>query len=357
MAFTGGVFQRSVPASASSSVSATGGGGGAAGAIGSALLNYHYDDDGIFDYSDDASYITEKMGFGQRSKPETNASKSRLQGGLREEPRYSAVSNAISDNYDPWRDIFQQGEFQNHRHHQTSIPEGAAAAKGRQPVAAVYQKRPTRKRRRRPPPTIDDQRRRSSQPSALEAENRRLWYDSDYEDGGGQTPTSDKKDFISGIYDESDDYFYVDGDLGGAEDKISYGSGYPEEFGLPPFGLPRPQQPPSLTERISEAVFSPLGVTITAVLILPFVLFGLYWLFVVNGPTPVVKARIDTVTQSTDIVSQNNVVLDHSAGVTYSEAPSPIYAMAEPYIEKAVEALKSVFLTAVLNAGEAGLVN
>ena len=25
--------------------------------------------------SDDASYITEKMGFGQRSKPETNASK------------------------------------------------------------------------------------------------------------------------------------------------------------------------------------------------------------------------------------------------------------------------------------------
>ena len=65
---------------------------------------------------------------------------SRLQqGGLREEPRYSAVSNAISDNYDPWRDIFQQGEFQNHRQHQTSIPEGVAAAQGRQPVAAVYQ--------------------------------------------------------------------------------------------------------------------------------------------------------------------------------------------------------------------------
>ena len=57
-----------------------------------------------------------------------------------------------------------------------------------------------------------------------------------------------------------------------------------------------------------------LGVTITAVLILPFVLFGLYWLFVVNGPTPVVKARIDTVTQSTDIVSQNNVVLDPRFG-------------------------------------------
>ena len=57
-----------------------------------------------------------------------------------------------------------------------------------------------------------------------------------------------------------------------------------------------------------------LGVTITAVLILPFVLFGLYWLFVVNGPTPVVKARIDTVTQSTDIVSQNNVVLDSRFG-------------------------------------------
>ena len=57
MAFTGGVFQRSVPGAASSSVSATGGGGGggAVGAIGSALLNYHYDDDGIFDYSGLAS--------------------------------------------------------------------------------------------------------------------------------------------------------------------------------------------------------------------------------------------------------------------------------------------------------------
>ena len=58
MAFTGGVFQRSVPGTASSSVSATGGGGGGAvGAIGSALLNYHYDDDGIFDYSGLGFYL------------------------------------------------------------------------------------------------------------------------------------------------------------------------------------------------------------------------------------------------------------------------------------------------------------
>ena len=36
------------------------------------------------------------------------------------------------------------------------------------------------------------------------AENRRLWYNSgDYEDYG-QTPTTDKKDHIKGIYDESD---------------------------------------------------------------------------------------------------------------------------------------------------------
>ena len=54
-------------------------------------------------------------------------------------------------------------------------------------------------------------------------------------------------------------------------------------------------------------MFSPLGATVVAVLVLPFVLGGLYWLFVVNGPTPVVKARIDTVTTEPN---QNNVVFD-----------------------------------------------
>ena len=47
------------------------------------------------------------------------------------------------------------------------------------------------------------------------------------------------------------DYFYVDGDIAGAEDKISYGSGYPD-YGA--YGL-QPQPPPTLTDRISEAVF------------------------------------------------------------------------------------------------------
>ena len=69
------------------------------------------------------------------------------------------------------------------------------------PASAVYAKRPVRKRARTKPRAPV-----GTQPEVLPsvAENRRLWYNSgDYEDYG-QTPTTDKKDHIKGIYDESD---------------------------------------------------------------------------------------------------------------------------------------------------------
>ena len=49
----------------------------------------------------------------------------------------------------------------------------------------------------------------------------------------------------------------------------------------------------TITRRISDAVFSPITFTVVGVLALPLILAAAYWLFVVNGPTPVVKARID----------------------------------------------------------------
>ena len=53
--------------------------------------------------------------------------------------------------------------------------------------------------------------------------------------------------------------------------------------------------PPSLTRRVMD-VFSPFSgsiAAIAAVLAVPVLLAAGYWLLVVNGPTPVVKARID----------------------------------------------------------------
>ena len=49
----------------------------------------------------------------------------------------------------------------------------------------------------------------------------------------------------------------------------------------------------TITRRISDAVFSPTVITIVGLISLPLILAAAYWLFVVNGPTPVVKARID----------------------------------------------------------------
>ena len=54
----------------------------------------------------------------------------------------------------------------------------------------------------------------------------------------------------------------------------------------------RPQQQ-SLTRRVANAVFSPLSLGLATVVGVPLLLAAAYWLFVVNGPTPVVKARTD----------------------------------------------------------------
>ena len=51
------------------------------------------------------------------------------------------------------------------------------------------------------------------------------------------------------------------------------------------------QNQPPLTRRVANAVFSTTGLTIAALIGVPLVLAAAYWLFVVNGPTPVVRAR------------------------------------------------------------------
>lgn len=188
--------------------------------VGSTLLNYHYDDDDVVGGSSDysAHYIKDKMGFSSDIITDGDSNEF-----YREEPRFAAAG-AVS--YDPWKDIFQEGQF--------SHPQK------KEPVASVYQKRP--RRRHRPS--------RNHKVLPEVAENRRLWRDYDYY--GGETPTSDKKDHISGIYGESDDYFYVDG----ADDKIDYGSHpglpCPDCVGYP--GYPQQDAEPTLTER--QGLFS-----------------------------------------------------------------------------------------------------
>ena len=48
---------------------------------------------------------------------------------------------------------------------------------------------------------------------------------------------------------------------------------------------------PSITRRIANVIYSPVGIGVLSLIGIPFLLAAGYWLFVVNGPTPVVKAR------------------------------------------------------------------
>jgi len=54
-----------------------------------------------------------------------------------------------------------------------------------------------------------------------------------------------------------------------------------------------PNQDKTLTRRVADAIFNPLSSTIFTIVAIPLVIAAVYWLFVVNGPTPVVKARIE----------------------------------------------------------------
>jgi len=69
-----------------------------------------------------------------------------------------------------------------------------------------------------------------------------------------------------------------------------------------PPGYIRPEDRPNewpnqdgngLTRRVASAIFNPLTETIFTIVAIPLIIAAVYWLFVVNGPTPVVKARIE----------------------------------------------------------------
>jgi len=60
-------------------------------------------------------------------------------------------------------------------------------------------------------------------------------------------------------------------------------------------------QDKTITRRVADAIFNPLSSTIFTIVAIPLVIAAVYWLFVVNGPTPVVKARIEEMPLQEDI--------------------------------------------------------
>lgn len=109
-----------------------------------------------------------------------------------------------------------------------------------------------------------------------------------------------KQDFDSdsGIYDYVEPLSFSD--IYGSPSSYSENR-YPslsEQFPL----KQQQQQPDSITRRLANAVFNPVSSTMFAIIAVPLIIAAIYWLFVVNGPTPVVKARIED-----ENMSQNGV--------------------------------------------------
>ncbi len=74
-------------------------------------------------------------------------------------------------------------------------------------------------------------------------------------------------------------------------------------------------QQPSLTRRVANAIFSPVGRGLFAILAIPIMLAAGYYLFVVNGPTPVVKARIEDAVGSGSTPGAGAATTSDPAGV------------------------------------------
>ncbi len=175
------------------------------------------------------------------------------------------LPRSLSRTYDPWKDIYQRGDFLPHRYSKSSTKSKV---------------------------------------------NRRL---------GHEQGNDEEGDYYYYYY--YDEYTDDDDDLLNRKDNSNPFSRGPDDNSKrrqdkrpyafeDPFKRPHQQQEtvtnsaattvaasttqqhqPSLTRRLASAVFSPFSAGLFTVLGIPLILAMAYWLFVVNGPTPVVRAR------------------------------------------------------------------
>lgn len=175
-------------------------------------------------------------------------------------PRNPYHRDESRQNYDPWRDIYLKGNWDpkvlGHFDRQKSdrksvnyVDYDEYEYDEEDDEDQVYMRRPHKKKNRRRKRPLKDHRHRPK-----------------------PRPT--------GAYEYEDPDSYENSVV--PKDK---GSSHPEQL----------QQSPSLTRRVTDVLtpFSGAILTVIAVLAVPFLIAAGYWLLVVNGPTPVVKARID----------------------------------------------------------------
>ena len=79
---------------------------------------------------------------------------------------------------------------------------------------------------------------------------------------------------------------------------------------------------------MATSIFNPFSTTIFTVIAIPIMIAAAYWLFVVNGPTPVVKARIE------DFEDTTNSVVEESNNTEYQELLIKLLKLFVPVIQQ-----------------------
>ena len=79
---------------------------------------------------------------------------------------------------------------------------------------------------------------------------------------------------------------------------------------------------------MATSIFNPFSTTIFTVIAIPIMIAAAYWLFVVNGPTPVVKARIE------DFEDTTNSVAEESNNTEYQELLIKLLKLFVPVIQQ-----------------------
>ena len=79
---------------------------------------------------------------------------------------------------------------------------------------------------------------------------------------------------------------------------------------------------------MATSIFNPFSTTIFTVIAIPIMIAAAYWLFVVNGPTPVVKARIE------DFEDTTNSEVEESNNTEYQELLIKLLKLFVPVIQQ-----------------------
>lgn len=237
------------------------------------------------------SLTTTLSGSTNEGTSATNDSKDMVEFSPSSSSTYRSSAQETAQKYDPWKDIFQRGDFETNLLSDKKLDRSTI----------VYYDED-------PPKNYEEASEGYYDENPIEYYEEKEYYE-DGEKGQGPELSTKGQDsslntseppkwkrprkwqLISQRRKDGTPYDFL-----GPEDYYEYNNPHYEENSIDRYqtgGRPPLDQQiqPSITRRVANFFFSPSLLGLVAVIGIPSVIILLYWLFVENGPTPVVRAR------------------------------------------------------------------